>query len=155
MPPILAYFITWTTYGTWLPGDKRGWVSNKDGAWHVEYREGDASLENFSRSGMKHRPVIFDMTMRKLVDATIRKSCKAKGWKLHTINVRSNHIHIVVSTDDVAPEKVMSFLKAWASRKLNESFQSNEGRWWTRHGSTRYITNSKSLIAAVRYVENQ
>jgi hypothetical protein len=22
----LAYFLTWTTYGTWLPGDERGWV---------------------------------------------------------------------------------------------------------------------------------
>jgi hypothetical protein len=25
-PTILAYFITWTTYGTWLPGDFRGWI---------------------------------------------------------------------------------------------------------------------------------
>ena len=23
----LAYFLTWTTYGTWLPGDERGWVA--------------------------------------------------------------------------------------------------------------------------------
>ena len=27
----LAYFLTWTTYGTWLPGDGRGWVE-KNGA---------------------------------------------------------------------------------------------------------------------------
>ena len=26
----LAYFLTWTTYGTWLPGDERGW--NRKGA---------------------------------------------------------------------------------------------------------------------------
>jgi len=26
MPDPLAYFLTWTTYGTWLPGDERGWV---------------------------------------------------------------------------------------------------------------------------------
>ncbi|MEX2359121.1 MAG: hypothetical protein WEE51_12410, partial [Pirellulaceae bacterium] len=25
----VAMFFTWTTYGTWLPGDKRGHVSNK------------------------------------------------------------------------------------------------------------------------------
>ena len=24
--PALAYHLTWTTYGTWLPGDARGWV---------------------------------------------------------------------------------------------------------------------------------
>jgi hypothetical protein len=27
MPPI-AYHLTWTTYGTWLPGDSRGWVQS-------------------------------------------------------------------------------------------------------------------------------
>lgn len=27
-----AYFITWTTYGTWLPGDPRGHVSNVVGS---------------------------------------------------------------------------------------------------------------------------
>jgi hypothetical protein len=22
----IAFFLTWSTYGTWLPGDDRGWV---------------------------------------------------------------------------------------------------------------------------------
>ncbi len=26
MPDPLAYYLTWPTYGTWLPGDERGWV---------------------------------------------------------------------------------------------------------------------------------
>jgi hypothetical protein len=26
-----TYFITWTTYGTWLPGDTRGWRKTKQG----------------------------------------------------------------------------------------------------------------------------
>ena len=26
MPEPLAYFLTWSTYGTWLPGDERGWI---------------------------------------------------------------------------------------------------------------------------------
>jgi hypothetical protein len=25
-PSILAYHLTWTTYGTWLSGDIRGWI---------------------------------------------------------------------------------------------------------------------------------
>jgi hypothetical protein len=27
----LAYFLTWTTYGTWLPGDERGWCKRTKG----------------------------------------------------------------------------------------------------------------------------
>src|SRR5262249_46358121 len=28
-PSALAYHIVWTTYGTWLPGDWRGWIKKK------------------------------------------------------------------------------------------------------------------------------
>ena len=30
IPPI-AFFLTWSTYGTWLPGDARGWVEYQHG----------------------------------------------------------------------------------------------------------------------------
>jgi len=28
MPRTVGYMITWTTYGTWLQGDERGYVKN-------------------------------------------------------------------------------------------------------------------------------
>ena len=31
--PPLAYFITFTAYGTWLPGDERGFVHRTANAW--------------------------------------------------------------------------------------------------------------------------
>jgi hypothetical protein len=31
LPEPLAYFLTWPTYGTWLPGDERGWVQYRHG----------------------------------------------------------------------------------------------------------------------------
>lgn len=40
----LAYFITWTTYGTWLPGDPRGWVE-----YHHGHQLPDPILELESR----------------------------------------------------------------------------------------------------------
>ncbi len=32
MPEPLAYFLTWSTYGTWLPGDERGWITHTAGS---------------------------------------------------------------------------------------------------------------------------
>ena len=29
LPDPLAYFLTWSTYGTWLPGDERGWIEHE------------------------------------------------------------------------------------------------------------------------------
>ena len=34
LPEPLAYFLTWPTYGTWLPGDERGWVEYRKG-WQL------------------------------------------------------------------------------------------------------------------------
>ena len=30
----VGYFLTWVTYGTWLPGDSRGWVKYRAG-WQL------------------------------------------------------------------------------------------------------------------------
>ena len=30
----IGYFLTWVTYGTWLPGDARGWVEYRHG-WQL------------------------------------------------------------------------------------------------------------------------
>ena len=40
----LALFLTWTTYGSWLPGDERGWV-DKPG----QLCEPDADREQAAR----------------------------------------------------------------------------------------------------------
>ena len=41
----LAWFITWTTYGTWLPGDDRGWTERGKGSQLPDfYRQIRAAL---------------------------------------------------------------------------------------------------------------
>jgi len=72
------------------------------------------------------------------------------------MSVQSNHIHIVVSAGHIAAEQVMTHLKAYASRNLNAEYPAeSRQRWWTRHGSTRYIKSKFSLCRAVEYVKNQ
>ncbi len=73
------------------------------------------------------------------------------------MNVRTNHVHVVV-TADVSPEDVLTQLKAWASRRLNEhaglrhAAPDERPRWWTGHGSTKWINDARYLDHAIRYV---
>jgi REP element-mobilizing transposase RayT len=152
---ILAYFLTWTTYGTWLPGDERGWVNDKDGAWHVDIRPPEPERQKAAKALMKHNPVILDDSERALVRQAIADTCRHKAWALHEFNVRTNHVHVVVSVGDRAPEPVMAYLKSWASRRLNEAEGPRDRPWWTEHGSTRYIKTEESLAKAIEYVRNQ
>ena len=151
----LAYFLTWTTYGTWLPGDARGWVHHGEGGPGVPYREPDPAEERKARSRMKAQPVRFDAARRQVVEASIIESCRLRDWPVHALAVRSNHVHLVLTAADRRPERVMTHLKAWASRWLNErTAGTRPARWWTRHGSTRYINSVADLGRAIRYVSN-
>ena len=68
------------------------------------------------------------------------------------MHVRTNHVHVVVEAP-VTPERVLIELKAYASRKLNESgLDTSERRRWSRHGSTRYLWQREEVEAAIVYV---
>ena len=47
-----TYFITWTTYGTWLPGDRRGWRK-----WNAGEQQPCPLLEAWCRDRMKEGSV--------------------------------------------------------------------------------------------------
>src|SRR5262247_2784418 len=91
MPDPLAYYLTWTTYGTWLPGDDRGWVKRGKG---FQFPDPIAKLEAQAR--MTEDACRLDPEQRKMVELTIADHCRIRGWELHARNCRSNHVHVVV-----------------------------------------------------------
>lgn len=153
MPRPLAYFLTWTTYGTWLPGDDRGWVRHGEGSSQTPYRTSNTRLRAAARSSLHRQPVRLSARARIMVCEGIRESCALRDWRLKALAVLSNHVHVVLRADEVGPERIMTILKAYASRRLNQAF--GKRRWWTRHGSTRWIHTPTALRAAEEYVRNQ
>jgi REP element-mobilizing transposase RayT len=152
----LAYFLTWTTYGTWLPGDERGWV-DKPG----QFRPPDPRLQAASRSLLAEEPCVLDAGQRRQVEETIAKHCAIRGWHLHAVNCRTNHVHVVV-TAAAPPATVREQLKAWCTRRLKERQraasadpeQPVRAHWWTERGSLRWLNDEASLAEAIRYVRD-
>jgi len=150
----LAYFLAWTTYGTWLPGDNRGWVA-KPG----QFREPDGELRTDARRYMTEPALTLDAERRRIVENTIADHCRIRGWHLHAVSARTQHVHVVVSAPGRQPEQVMDQLKAWCSRRHKEHEQSRPSaakhvrqNWWTQRGSKRWLFDSDSVEAAVLYV---
>jgi hypothetical protein len=149
----LAYFLTWTTYGTWLPGDDRGWVE-KAGV----FRSPDIERQRMALMHMTEGAVTLDERQRSIVEATIKEHCTIRKWHLHAVNCRTNHVHVVV-TAKCHPDTVREQLKAWCTRKLkaDQRLRSPKEKarknWWTERGSDRYINDLASLEAAVLYVD--
>jgi len=115
----IAFFITWNTYGTWLPGDSRGWVE-----YHHGWKLPEPALELECKSRMTEGAVRLNPNQRQSAEAQIRETCQFRKWHLHAVNCRSNHIHVVVTAIETKPKKVRIDLKAYATRCLKKHYDS-------------------------------
>jgi REP element-mobilizing transposase RayT len=149
----LAYFITWTCYGTWLPGDDRGWTK-----WHKGEVIPQPLLANWCLEKMTDDPLFLTEIQRIIVNETVALHCQIRRWNLHAVNCRSNHCHTVITASDYDGEQVRDQLKSWCKRKLKEEQKSRgidskeiREKWWTGKGSARWLFDQESLEAAIRY----
>ena len=85
-------FLTFRTYGSWLPGDERGWVA-RDG----QGPQGPLPyLKAHCSRVMRQPPMIFTSEMRLVIDSVIREYCQRRGWRVIALSVRSNHVHLLL-----------------------------------------------------------
>ena len=148
----LGYHVTFHPYGTWLPGDRRGWTARPGGS---VLRDAYPPLEAYARERLLGPAVFFDDLQRAVITSTITAVCAHRVWLLHALVVHTDHIHVVV-TADVAPEWVMNTLKSWSTRRLREAGAVGAlAKIWARHGSTRYLDDERRLVAAIEYVVQQ
>ncbi len=150
----LAYFITFTTYGTWLHGRGQGSVDRDTNIPGEPFLPADPHREAEQRATMKQPEYRLDAARRDVVLKTIREVSRHRKWRLWAVHVRSNHVHIIV-TGPKKPERIMGDFKAWCSRRLREAFGEPADRErWTEHGSTPYLWTEETLHAKIDYVVN-
>lgn len=86
------------------------------------------------------------------MEETIKVVSERRDWTIHAMEVRSNHVHVVISAPET-PEHVMNALKSWCTRRLVDADLLPRGtKVWSRHGSTRYLWKPQQVETACRYV---
>jgi len=148
----LAYFLTWTTYGTWLPGDRRGSVDDAHNQYGEPYLPHQPDREASARERLAGAPFRMNDAARRTVAEAIRAHAAFRMWPVLALSVRTNHVHLVIEAPNHTPEEVMAQCKAWATRKLREqSLVGEKRRLWTKMGSTRSLWHRNALLATVDY----
>ena len=143
----ITYFITWTTYGTWLPGDSRGWRKKGQGAQPPQ-----PLLEAWCRERMMESEVVLTETQRGKVEAVCHEHATIRGWALHAVNARSNHVHLAV-TADKGPKVVRDQFKANATRVLRENPDAlRKDEIWTQGGDCEIIDGEEALERVILYI---
>ena len=151
----LAYLITFRCYGTWLHGDGRGsYRRNHRLIEGVSRVAPSPSLNMAERRQLKHVPITLDAEQRAIVEEAMRNVCRHRGYRMCAINVRTNHVHTVVSARK-DPESVLNAFQGYSTRGLRKRGRlSADVKPWARHGSTIYLWKERDVESAIDYVLN-
>ena len=149
----LAYLITLRCYGTWLHGDEKSAVDRHGYNAFGEPRRGvNLKLKDKMLGEMKQKSFLFAENQRVIIEKAIVEVCEFRNYDLKAVNVRGNHVHMVVSAQ-IKPELLINAFKSYATRKLRENFLiDRETKVWARGGSRRYLWKPRHVAAAIEYV---
>lgn len=157
------YLITWTCYGQWLPGDRRGFVGNfrlDDGTRAIlnepdsPYAPSQPGLAIWVRQCMTGDPVALEATEAGAMISQFQEIARVRSWTLEAASVMYNHTHLVVGVSgDPEPGRVRELFKTWATRVLKamKPLPPN-GTFWTAKGSNPKLPDAAAIRAAVVYV---
>lgn len=94
------WFLTWTTYGTWLPGDQRGFVSDiqrGDGTTirhnvpGTQYDANLPALEAYAASLQKSASVRLSEIQAVLLLDQFLETAEFRQWTLFAVAIMANH----------------------------------------------------------------
>jgi hypothetical protein len=143
MRPTLGIMITSTTYGTWLRGDRRGWVDEG------RILPPDPELEAADRARLKHPPFLFDRAQLLDIGRIIGESLVARlELPLLALHVGTWHVHAVVGAQPADMPAVAKCLKDAVRFRLRP-----RRPIWTDGYDKRFCFDAASLHRRVRYVE--
>jgi hypothetical protein len=144
MAKTLGYMLTWTTYGTWLQGERKGFV--KDG----EVRGENIAIKKDCEKKLKQRPVWLGNKEKKIVREVIIEAAKRFKQKTFATAVYSNHIHIVCEYVAVPIGVIVGCYKNAGRVALQNN--GLKGKVWTSGYDRRFCFSESELKARIEYV---
>lgn len=130
MAKTLGYMITWTTYGTWLQGDHRGYVKNGSILPENTY------LLQANKQLQLQEAVKFSKVQQQIVRQAIIKQAASLGQQIYSLAVKPAHIHLVVQYIPQPISKVVAYYKK--SARLALKTEGYNGKLWTRGYDKRF-----------------
>lgn len=159
-----ALLITWTCYGTWLPGDRRGYVANTrlaDASYEPKHNIPGTPItadhpvtREHAAAKQKHATTTLDQEHALVAARAIVDACAIRHWHVVRAALMWNHVHVMVmQCPDNGPE-VRRILKGVSQNAICKH-DGKSRRWWTEKGSDRYLHGERAILTATQYVANQ
>jgi len=175
--PVIAYHVTFATYGFWLPNDPRG--SNSDfvraphlrpfgDATKVNDRRShasdphDAALRAAAKRALMFEPVSFTGVQAREVGHAFAVQTHKSGFAIVSAAILPKHVHLVVLRHHYRIEQVVNLLKGAATRRLVEGqmhpfqstvdFSGERPSMWGRELRKIFLFTPEQVRSKITYV---
>jgi len=138
--------LTWTTYGTWLQGDERGYV--KDG----EVLPANEMLMQANKNLQVQDIVKLSVAQQDVVRQAILKEAVLQKQRIYALSVQSNHVHLVAEYTPQPIEKIVAYYKK--AGRLALKALGCDGKVWTAGYDKRFCFDKGALERRIQYVQN-
>lgn len=152
------YHVDGHTYGTWLPGDPRGWREKK----HRRHVEGDYKnpppkgygdeLLRRSRGLLKHAPVRLSKAQREEAGKAIVDSFFMQKIEALVVSVDAVHYHILGRFRDRKVRYHVGHAKLHAYHRLRKRW--TFGKVWQRLCNVTPIADREHQLSAFYYIQD-
>jgi hypothetical protein len=159
-----ALLISWTCYGTWLPGDARGYVSNtllpgggfepKQNVPHTPCAADDKVGHAKARQIQSQPTVRLSRSFARAAAEAMVAAAAERGWFISRAAIMANHAHIVITSCPDHGPTVRRVLKGVSQAAMNRTV-GGPRRWWTAGGSDRYKHGGAAVEATIGNVADQ
>ena len=132
------YHVMGHTYGTWLPGDPKGFRTRA----HREHVEGDyrnpppegmyEGLYEHATGAMKREPVHLDRAQRQRALDEVVASLQRRRFELEVVSVDAIHLHGLVRCPDRDPKRWVGIAKKESSHYCKQTGHAPEGGIWAK-----------------------
>ena len=143
---MIGYMVTWTTYGSWLQGEKKGYVKNG----RVLAQNDRLKLTN--QRQQKYPTVKLNTEQKQIVENTIIEEARRINHKIFAVVVCSNHVHIVAEVSEESIEQVVHRYKYSATLALRKF--GILGKIWSKGFDKRFCFTDSELENKVGYVRS-
>jgi len=151
--------LTFTTFGTWLPGPARGWI-DAGHAWTGHgWPEPNEAISAVRRRSLRWPAVRLDRAGRAAVLADLPRIAQLRSFTLQLGIAAPDHAHILLEVDaDREIPRLVQLTKGALSRALSVAdgdsiARSTQGealkhhKWWTRQYSFLGLADAGALPA--------
>jgi hypothetical protein len=152
------YHVTGHTYGTWLPGDPRGFRTRD----HREHVEGDYrnpppkgkydGLHDWAKRAMKRDPVFLDMEQRRRALDELVASLQRRSLELEVCSVDRIHLHALVCVPDHDPKRWIGIAKKESSHYCKQTGHAPDGGLWATGCKCLPVENDRHYRSARKYI---